>query len=110
VSRPSSRDLEDPTMGKGRANNVLRYILGMPLKEEEDLREAATDGRDNTKLKAALDKTVRPVLPVQHSVKGLESRLDPVTTVVITCGNPWSMEDIKYAAEASRMRFEKEDW
>jgi ferredoxin-NADP reductase len=110
VSRPSSRDLEDPTMGKGRANNVLRHILGMPLKEEQDLREAATDGRDNTKLKAALDKTVRPVLPVQHSVKGLESRLDPVTTVVITCGNPWSMEDIKYAAEASRMRFEKEDW
>jgi hypothetical protein len=29
---------------------------------------------------------------------------------VITCGNPWSMEDIKYAAEFNKMRFEKEDW
>jgi len=27
-----------------------------------------------------------------------------------TCGNPWSMEDIKYAAETNQMRFEKEDW
>ncbi len=33
-----------------------------------------------------------------------------MTTITITCGNPWSMEDIKYAAESSGMRFEKEDW
>jgi hypothetical protein len=30
--------------------------------------------------------------------------------VVITCGNPWSMADIKYAADTSGMKFEKEDW
>jgi hypothetical protein len=36
--------------------------------------------------------------------------MDPATSVVITCGNPWSMEDIKYAAETTGMRFEKEDW
>jgi ferredoxin-NADP reductase len=110
VSRPMPRDLEDPTMGKGRANNLLRHILGMPLKEEEDLQKVATDGRDNTKLKAALDKTVRPFLPAQHPLKELEARLDPATTVIITCGNPWSMEDIKHAAESNGMRFEKEDW
>jgi len=27
-----------------------------------------------------------------------------------TCGNPWSMEDIKYIAESNHMRYEKEDW
>jgi len=36
--------------------------------------------------------------------------MDPAGTVVITCGNPWSMEDIKYAADSSGMKFEKEDW
>ncbi len=110
VSRPAPRDLADSNMGKGRANNILRHILGMRLKEEQDLREAATDGRDNTKLKAALDKTVRPVLPAQYPLKGLEARLDPTSTVIVTCGNPWSMEDIKYAAESNHMRYEKEDW
>lgn len=25
--------------------------------------------------------------------------------VIIACGNPWSMEDIKYAAESNHMRF-----
>ncbi|MBI2359444.1 MAG: hypothetical protein HYV04_11195 [Deltaproteobacteria bacterium] len=110
VSRPTPRDMENPTMGKARANNLLRHMLGMPLKEEQDLQEAATDGRDNTKLKAALDKTVRPVVPAQHPLQELRDRMQPETTVIVTCGNPWSMEDIKYAAESNHMRFEKEDW
>ena len=110
VSRPKQRDLDDPRMGKGRANNVLRHMLGMPLKEEQDIQEAAAKGADTSKAKAALDKTVRPVLPVQWSLKAVQDRMDPAGTVVITCGNPWSMEDIKYAAEARGMKFEKEDW
>jgi hypothetical protein len=44
------------------------------------------------------------------NVETLHDRMDPATSVVITCGNPWSMEDIKYAAETTGMRFEKEDW
>jgi len=110
VSRPTERDIKDERMGKGRANNTLRHILGMPLKEEQDLREAAAKGEEVSKTRAALEKTVKPVLPVQHSLKELQQRLDPSSGVVITCGNPWSMEDIKYIAESNKMRFEKEDW
>jgi ferredoxin-NADP reductase len=110
VSRPGSRDLDDSTMGKGRANNLLRHMLGMPIKEEQDVQEAEARGEDATKARAALAKTVQPILPAQHGLKELRNRMDPPSTVVVTCGNPWSMEDIKYAAESNRIRFEKEDW
>lgn len=110
VSRPTQRDLDDRAMGKGRANNILRCILRMPLREEQDIQEAAAKGEDLSKAQAVLKKTVRPVLPEQHSLKALQDRLDPSSTVVVTCGNPWSMEDIKYVAESNKMRFEKEDW
>ena len=110
VSRPTQRDREDPKLGRGRANNMLRYLLEMPLKEEQDLQEIAAKGGDVAKAKALLEKTVKPALPKHLSREALRQRMDPSHTVVITCGNPWSMEDIKYAAETSGMRFEKEDW
>jgi ferredoxin-NADP reductase len=110
VSRPTARDVGDPKLGQGRANNVLRYLLDLPIKEEQDLQEIAAKGGDTTKAKAALDKTVKPTLPKKFSREVLRGRFDPASTVVITCGNPWSMEDIKYAAEARGMKFEKEDW
>jgi ferredoxin-NADP reductase len=111
VSRPTERDRENPRLGAGRANNVLRHILGLPLKEEEDLRAAEASGGDVARARAALEKTVRPVLPRHLSAARLAERMDPPSsTVVITCGNPWSMEDIKHAAESCGMRFEKEDW
>jgi len=110
VSRPTQRDLGDPKLGTGRANNVLRYLLGLPIKEEQDVQEIAAKGGDTAKAKAALEKTVKPALPKKFSREALRDRFDPSSTVVITCGNPWSMEDIKYAAETSGMKFEKEDW
>jgi hypothetical protein len=110
VSRPTARDREDPKLGRGRANNVLRYLLGMPLKEEQDVQEIAAKGGDVAKAKATLEKTVKPALPKKFSVQDFQKRMDPSSTVVITCGNPWSMEDIKYAADANQIRFEKEDW
>jgi ferredoxin-NADP reductase len=110
VSRPTQRDWSDPKLGRGRANNMLRYLLEMPLKEEQDLQEAAVKGGDVSKAKAVLEKTVKPALPKKFSRESLRGRFDPSSTVVITCGNPWSMEDIKYAAETNGMRFEKEDW
>lgn len=110
VSRPTQRDIDNPKLGRGRANNVLRYSLGMPLKEKEDLDNAKKQGGDIAKLQAALDKTVRAVLPRHLTREGLQERMDPPKTVVVTCGNPWSMEDIKYIAESNQMRFEKEDW
>jgi NAD(P)H-flavin reductase len=110
VSRPTQRDSDDPKLGRGRANNMLRYLLEMPLKEEQDLQEIAAKGGDAARAKAILEKTVKPALPKHLSREALRERMDPAHTVVITCGNPWSMEDIKYAAETSGMRFEKEDW
>jgi ferredoxin-NADP reductase len=110
VSRPTERDWDDPKLGRGRANNVLRYLLDLPIKEEQDLQEIAAKGGDTAKAKAVLEKTVKPALPKKFSREALRGRFDPSSTVVITCGNPWSMEDIKYAAEARGMKFEKEDW
>ncbi|HEX9445177.1 MAG TPA: hypothetical protein VGA73_13715, partial [Candidatus Binatia bacterium] len=110
VSRPTERDLNDPKLGRGRANNVLRHLLGLPIKEEQDLKEIEEKGADTARAKAALEKTVRPSLPKRYTREALGARMEPSKTVVITCGNPWSMEDIKYAAEAKGMRFEKEDW
>ncbi len=110
VSRPAPRDLSDATLGKGRANNLLRHLFEMLLKEEQDLQEAGAAGKDVSRLKAALDKTVRPVMPQHISRQELLRRMDPPKTVIITCGNPWSTEDIKYVAESNHMRFEKEDW
>jgi ferredoxin-NADP reductase len=110
VSRPTQRDAGDPKLGQGRANNVLRYLLDLPIKEQQDLDEIAAKGGDTAKAKATLDKTVKPSLPKKFSLASLRDRFDPASTVVVTCGNPWSMEDIKYAAEKRGMRFEKEDW
>ncbi len=110
VSRPTERDLNDPKLGRGRANNVLRHLFGLPLKEEQDIQEIEAKGGDPTKAKAALEKTIRPALPNKFTLEALAPRMESSKTVVITCGNPWSMEDIKYAAEKRGMRFEKEDW
>ncbi len=110
VSRPTQRDLSDPKLGKGRANNMLRYLLDMPLKEEQDLQEIVAKGGDAAKAKAVLEKTVKPALPKHFSREALRERMDPSRTVVITCGNPWSMEDIKYVADSNHVQFEKEDW
>ncbi len=110
VSRPAPRDLSDAKLGKGRANNLLRHLFEMPLKEEQDLQEAGAAGKDISRLKAALDKTVRPVLPQQISRQELIRRMDPPKTVIITCGNPWSMEDIQFVAGSNHIQFEKEDW
>lgn len=110
VSRPTPRDYNDPTVGKGRANNVLRFIFGMPLKEEEDVQKAVKKGEDPVELKRTLEKTVKPVLALHCSPKALLDRMDPPRTVILTCGNPSVMEDIKYIAETNKIRFEKEDW
>jgi ferredoxin-NADP reductase len=98
VSRPTARDREDPRLGQGRANNVLRHLLGLPLREEE-LGDAQ-----------ALARATRPTLPAAHAADALRARLEPGATVVLTCGNPDSMEDIKRIAERAGFRFEKEDW
>ncbi len=90
VSRPTSRDLDDPGIGRGRANNVLRHLLGMPPKEQQGL--------------------VAPVLPRRIAADDVRRRLEPGRTVILTCGNPSLMADIKYIADSNQIRFEKEEW
>lgn len=110
VSRPASSDLDNPRMGKGRANNLLRAIFEMPLKEEQAFHEATQRGEDTSMARAALEKAVRPILPQHVSRKALQERFAPSRTVILTCGNPLSMADIHFTAEANQIRFEKEEW
>lgn len=110
VSRPTPRDLADPHLGRGRGNNVLRLIFGLPSMEEERLAEVRAGGGDPAPAEAALAKAVRAGLPSVVTPESLRERLDPAHTVLLTCGNPSAMADIKKATEASGIKFEKEDW
>jgi ferredoxin-NADP reductase len=110
ISRPTERDHGDVTLGKGRANNLLRYVLGMPSREEQDLQHARAKGEDTTKYEKAVEKVTRPVLPAHLTAGDLQRRMDPASTVMLTCGNPHSMDDIKFVADSNNIRFEKEDW
>jgi ferredoxin-NADP reductase len=89
VSRPTARDLADPEIGSGRANNLLRYVLGLPAKEPAASALA---------------------LPRAWPLALLRERIEPSRTVVLTCGNPNVMADIAWIASQAGMRFEKEDW
>jgi ferredoxin-NADP reductase len=109
VSRPTTEDRQDPRLGTGRASNVLRHVFGMPLKEDEDVRRAE-GGPDAAGAAAALEKAVRPALPRHLSVADLQARFNPAETVILTCGNPLAMADIKHIADTNHIRYEKEDW
>ena len=89
---------------------MLRSLFDMPLKEEQELQTATAKGKDVEEIKEFLARTVRPVLPAHISKQELLDRMDPASTVLLTCGNPFSMADIQYIAEANKIRFEKEDW
>jgi ferredoxin-NADP reductase len=110
VSRPAARDVNDPRLGRGRANNLLRHIFGMPMKEEQDVETVIARGADASRAKAALAKAVAPALPGHVSRSELVKRFGSSRSVLLTCGNPSSMEDIKYVADTHRLPFEKEDW
>lgn len=110
ISRPTPRDVGDPYLGIGRANNLLRSVLGMPLKEQEDLEHALAGGGDAAAARTSLDRAVKPRLPRDLDRAALRARLEPSETVILTCGNASSMADIKRIADANGFRFEKEDW
>ena len=102
VSRPAPGEPVD-TIGQGRANNLLRHIFGLSLLEEEMPDGAAVS-------EEARLRVVRPVLPRHADPMRLRDRLDPASTVVLTCGNARAMAEIKTIADRVGMRFEKEDW
>ena len=89
VSRPTARDLADPQIGSGRANNLLRQVFDLPAKEPAASALA---------------------LPRERPLAMLRERIEPSRTVVLTCGNPEVMADIAWIASQAGMRFEKEDW
>ena len=110
VSRPEPRDLADDGMGIGRANNVLRHMFDLPMKEEEVLAAAKTDKGDLARAEAGMKRTPRPELPKHLSSTALRDRFDQAKTVIMTCGNPWSMADIEATAKRNNIKFEMEEW
>jgi ferredoxin-NADP reductase len=82
----------------------------MPLKEQQDLDEATARGTDTSRLAAALQKVTAPALPGRAPVRELRDRLEPGTTVILTCGNTALMEDIEHVAKARGIGFEMEEW
>lgn len=109
VSRPAASG-HDPSLGRGRVSNVLRLLLDLPPKEEEDVSAAEAKGEGVEKARAALGKMVRAALPASAREGALGERLKPADTVLMTCGNASAMSDVQHAAEARGIRFEKEDW
>ena len=109
VSRPAPSGA-DPTVGTGRATNLLRHVFELPLKEEEDLAAARARGGDVGSAEKELARVVRPRLPDHVDRRRLRDRLEPAQTVVLTCGNPASMADVGTIAGRLGMRYEKEDW
>ena len=80
------------------------------MAEEEALAEARREGRDTKALEAGAARAVAPHLPPGVDLRALRARLDPETTVVLTCGNAQAMADIRKAAETRGMRVEQEEW
>jgi ferredoxin-NADP reductase len=109
VSRPVAGTWGDG-LGAGRANNVLRHLFGLPLREEEELKLAEQSQGDVSLARAAVARAVKPALPGHLTREALLERLAPSETVILTCGNPSSMSDIRVVAEAVGIHFEKEDW
>jgi len=107
VSRPSPRDEKDHRLGKGRANNILRMILGMTTKEEDQPKADPPPAEDRSR---PVRSVTPPVLPEHHPKDELLEKMNPATTVILTCGNPLVMDDVRYIAETNKYRFEKEDW
>lgn len=108
VSRPVQKDMLNDRLGKGRANNLLRLVLGMSTKEEEDSRNVPSDSSEG--VKPSPRGGVMPVLPRQHSRERLLEWMNPQTSVILTCGNPFVIEEIRHIATTNQYRFETEEW
>jgi ferredoxin-NADP reductase len=109
VSRPGEEQGRE-TVGRGRANNVLRLVLGRTMAEEEALETARKEGGDAADLEAAVSRAVPPELPPGVDLDAVRARVDPASTVVLTCGNPAPMADVRKVAEGRGMRVEREEW
>lgn len=109
VSRPAPEVSIDPRIGQGRANNVVRHIYGLPTAEEDKQTNAKSDV-SRVAAELALARLVYPVMPRHLRVGEVRDRVDPATTVLLTCGNPASMADLRTTAARRDIRFELEGW
>jgi ferredoxin-NADP reductase len=101
VSRPAPDDADDRALSQGRANNLIRTILGLPLREEEIARETGV----------APARLTRPVVAPDLDAAELRDRMPGgQKTAILTCGNPDLMDDIRRIAEKADFRFEMEEW
>lgn len=91
VSRPTADDANDPSLCQGRANNLLRFILGQPMREAEVV-------------------ATRPRLGSGVDGSALKARMPQSRTTVLTCGNREGMEDIKRICASAGFRYEMEEW
>ena len=110
VSRPTAADAAEPTIGAGRATNVLRRIYELPMTEEDRVAATALGSPERAEAESALARAVRPSLPASAETATLRDRFDPAHTVILTCGNPASTADIQRTAERVGARAEVEPW
>jgi len=108
VSRPGRHPA--PAVGEGRASNLLRQVFGLPLREEEVLAEARAAGADVAAAQVAYERVTRPRPPAGIDPGMLRARVDPARTVVLTCGNPDAMDDVRRVSDRLGLRLEREDW
>ncbi len=110
VSRPAPGDQADPTLSQGRANNLLRALLGLPSREHELLDEAREGGGDVAAAQRAAARATPARLGSALDRSALRDRMPGGATTVLTCGNSDLMEDIRRICEKADFRFEMEEW
>ena len=110
VSRPTPFDANDPLLSQGRANNLLRSILGLKTREEEIFIELQASGGDGASAQSAADRATKPRLGSGVLGAALRDRMPGGSTTVLTCGNGELMEDIKRICEKAGFKFEMEEW
>lgn len=110
VSRPAARERDTGLTGVGRANNVLRHVLGLPTAEEASLAAARAAGTGIDEAERAVARAQRPGLPRHLTAEGVRARMLPGRTMLLTCGNAQAMEDIEAAAREAGLEADKEEW
>jgi ferredoxin-NADP reductase len=110
ISRPTPDDAADGTLCLGRANNLLRLLLGAPTREEELISITRDGGGDVTAAERAFSTCTLPKLGRDVDAAALRARMPAGATTVLTCGNPGLMDDIGRMCSRADFKFEMEEW
>lgn len=109
ISRPAQEAAVDPRIGQGRATNVVRHLYELPT-AEEDKQTGAKSDVSVVAANLAMERLVHPVLPRHLNADELRQRHEPAKTVLMSCGNPAAMADLRATCERRQIRFEMEQW